>query len=104
MVEYLNQAERELLEDMAHVLAMGDAYQGSAQLKKLRRLMEKNAKARKQKAAWDDGNRRLVGARVPIPLADSLRKAASLSGRSLYRFTVDALLHEYARTMEGKSC
>ena len=27
MVEHLSQAERELLEDMAHVLAMGDAYQ-----------------------------------------------------------------------------
>lgn len=45
-----------------------------------------------------DRNRRvLVGARLSRPAAEMCRKAAEASGRSLYRFVVDALQAEVGR-------
>ena len=43
----------------------------------------------------DRDRRILVGARVQRPLAEKYRAAAKASGRSLYRFVLDALEREY---------
>ena len=43
----------------------------------------------------DHLRRLLVGARIPRPLAEKYRAAAKTSGRSLYRFVLDALEREY---------
>ena len=47
----------------------------------------------------DTCTRTLVGARIPRKTADIVKEAARRSGRSVYRFTVDALKEEVERIM-----
>lgn len=65
-------------------------------------LAERLAKARRRTALrqasdaeTDQGRRILVGARVPRPLAERYRAAATARGISLYRFVCNALEREY---------
>lgn len=47
----------------------------------------------------DTCTRTLIGARVPRKTADIVKEAASSSGRSIYRFTVDALREEVQKVL-----
>lgn len=42
----------------------------------------------------DTCTRTLIGARLPRRLANTVKRAAAASGRSIYRFTTDALREE----------
>lgn len=43
--------------------------------------------------------RTLVGARIPRKTAEIVKKAAERSGRSVYRFTIDALRNEVEQVL-----
>lgn len=45
----------------------------------------------------DAEHRRLVGAMLPIDIADKMKRAATVTGRSMYQFVCDALREEYMR-------
>ena len=47
----------------------------------------------------DTCTRTLIGARLPRKTADIVKEAAKRSGRSIYRFTVDALREEVQKVL-----
>lgn len=65
-------------------------------------LQARQERARKR-AARDGQARTLVGARMPRKDAQRAREAAQASGRSLYRFTMDAVEREIERTQEPEA-
>ena len=63
-------------------------------------MVEATARAtgkRQSDRMTDSARRMLVGARIPRQMAEDCRQAAQASGRSLYRFVLDALAHEAHR-------
>ena len=52
--------------------------------------MKKRTKARRD-ADTDHARRTLIGVRLPRAQVERIRRAASLEGKSLYRFVADAL-------------
>ena len=52
---------------------------------------------RKADARYEARRRRLVGAQVPVELADQVRKAAQMEGVSVYAFVVSAVQRECHR-------
>lgn len=59
----------------------------------LEKARQKQEQARKR-AQRDNQARTLVGARMPRKTAQKAREAAQASGRSLYRFAMDAIERE----------
>ena len=55
------------------------------------------ARKRRNNARYEARRRRLVGAQVPVELADQVRKAAQMEGVSVYAFVVSAVQRECHR-------
>ena len=75
----------------------GDQDAKAAAQHQLAALIKRRARS-VRKSTWDGMSRVLIGARVPKALAEEIHTAAQDTGRTLYRFVMDALTAELART------
>lgn len=97
-VDQIPEDERAAYQAIIRALdSSGDQDAKAAAQHQLAALIRRRARS-VRKSSWDGMSRVLIGARVPRALAEEIHAAAESTGRTLYRFTMDALTAELART------
>lgn len=97
-VDQIPEEERAAYQAIIRALdSSGDQDAKAAAQHQLAALIRRRARS-VRKSTWDGMSRVLIGARVPRALAEEIHAAAENTGRTLYRFTLDALTAELTRT------